>query len=334
MLSTALAVTEIRAFSPRQDALWLHRLWRRTIHARWSLSLDSMQTALADARSLLVAEREGVRLGFCAADYEPAGDAGLLALLVEPAFQRRGIGSALITELERILQFEQVSVLHLGAFSTGTYIWPGLPAENELALPFFAKHGWRREESCADLIQEITSFKTPVWVSDRIKDAGIVLRLADTGLHDKVAAFERAHFPAWASFVDNEFADMRSQNVLVAQTIDGTVLGTILLKAGIRTLWTADTAVQIGSLNILGVAPGSQHQGIGLALTARAMEILRDRGCSRCYIQWTGLIEWYGKLGATVWAEYRRASTVVGRSNGYRQHGEIQPLRPLRFQSE
>lgn len=231
MLSTALAVSEIRAFNPTQDAPWLHRLWHSTMHVRWSLSLDSMQKVLADARSLLVAERNGVRLGFCAADYEPTGDAGLLALLVEPAYQRQGIGSALIFELERILEVEQVSLLHLGAFSTGTYFWPGLPAENESALPFFAKHRWRQEESCADLIQELASFKTPIWVSDRIKDANIVLRLADTGLRSKVAAFERANFPAWASFVDNEFADSGDENILVAQTTDGAVVGTVLMTA-------------------------------------------------------------------------------------------------------
>lgn len=312
MLSTAPAVSEIRAFNSTQDAPWLHRLWHSTMHARWSLSLDSMLMVLADARALLVAERNGVPLGFCAADYEPTGNAGLLALLVEPAYQRQGIGSALLSELERLLAVEQVSLLHLGAFSTGTYFWPGLPAENELALPFFAKHGWRQEEPCADLVQELACFKTPIWVSDRIKNANIFLRLAGADLRTKVGAFERANFPAWASFVDNELADSRGENIVVAQTTDGAVVGTILMKVGIPNRWARDSGFQIGSLNILGIAPGSQRQGIGLALTARAMEILRDRGCSRCYIQWTGLNEWYGKLGATVWAEYRMASTFLG----------------------
>ena len=312
MLSTALAVSEIRAFNPRQDAPWLHRLWHSTMHARWSLSLDSMQKVLADARSLLVAERKGVRLGFCAADYEPTGDAGLLTLLVEPAYQRQGIGSALVVRLKCILNLEQVRSLHLGAFSTGTYFWPGLPTENEPALRFFAKHGWQQEESCADLVQELASFKTPLWVSERIRNTNTVFHLAHTELRPKVAAFEQTNFPAWASFVDNEFAESGDQNILVAQATNGAVVGTILMRVGATNHWAGEAGTQVGSLNILGIAPGCQRQGIGLALTARAMEILRDRGCSRCYIQWTGLKEWYGKLGAKVWAEYRMASTSLG----------------------
>ena len=311
MLSTALAVLKIRAFNPTQDGPWLHRLWHSTMHARWSMSLDSMQKVLADARTLLVAERNGVRLGFCAADFEPTGDAGLLTLLVEPAYQRQGIGSALVRRLKRVLKTEQVKSLHLGAFSTGTYFWPGLPTENELTLPFFAKHGWQQEESCADLVQELASFETPIWVSDRIRNANTVFRLAHIELRPKVAAFEWANFPAWASFVDNEFAESGDRNILVAQARNGAVVGTILMKAGIANHWAEEVGTLVGSLNILGIAPSSQRQGIGLALTARAMELLRDRGCSRCYIQWTGLNEWYGKLGATVWAEYRMASTSL-----------------------
>lgn len=326
MLSTAPAVSEIRAFNPAQDAIWLHRLWHRTMHARWSLSLDKMQQVLADAGSLLVAERGSLRLGFCAADYRSGGDASLLTLLVEPTYQRQGVGSALISQLERLLQVEEVGSLHLGATGTGTYFWPGVPTEHQPALSFFARHGWRQEESCADLVRELASFSTPGWVSERIKNADISLRLADFQLRTKVAAFEQAHFPAWASFIENVFAASGDEDILVAQTADGAVVGTILMKVGMSDCWTQEADVQTGSLNILGVAPGRQRQGIGLALTAGAMEILRDRGCSRCFIQWTGLIEWYGKLGATMWAEYRRASTSLSGPNGFGRPAQIQPL--------
>ncbi len=311
MQSTALVASEIRAFHVAQDAPWLHRLWNSSMHARWSLSIGAMQQVLGGARSLMVAERNGVRVGFCATDYKPSGDAGLLALLVEPAYQRQGVGSALLAATKHVLEGDKVELLHLGASSNGSYFWPGLPAENDSALPFFVKHGWQQQESCADLVQDLTSFNTPIWVSDRISNANIVFRLADPDLRSNVAAFERTYFPAWAAFIENEFADAGDRNILVAQTRDGAIVGTILMQAGISNRWSPDGGIRIGSLNILGIAPGNQRQGIGLALTARAMEILRDRGCSKCYIQWTGLNDWYGKLGATVWAEYRMASRCL-----------------------
>lgn len=311
MSSTALAVSQIRAFDSAKDATWLHRLWHRTMHARWSLTIDSMQKVLVATRSLLVAERGGTRIGFCAADHGSTSDAGLIALVVDPAFRRQRVGSTLISEMKRILTAARVTSLHLGGFSTGTYFWPGLPAENEAALPFFTKLGWRQEEPCADLIQELESFTTPSWVSDRIRGAGVVFRLADLGRLDETISFERLNFPAWAPFVENDFADSDGQNILLAQDKDGTILGTVLMSAGVSSLWAADSGVCVGSLNILGVSPDHERQGIGLALAARAMEILQERGCSRCYIQWTGLDAWYGKLGASVWAEYQMASTLL-----------------------
>jgi len=213
----APAVSEIRAFHPDLDSSWLQWLWQQTMHARWSLSVESMRRVLAEARLSLVAERDGFPVGFCAGDYERSGHAGLLILLVDPAHQRNGIGSALLLQMESILKAEQVSILHLGAVSTGTYFWPGVPAENDAARSFFARHGWQEMDACADLVQELASFETPLWVSDRLRDANIVLRLSDSRLRTKIAEFEWANFPAWAPFVENELASSGDENLLIAQ---------------------------------------------------------------------------------------------------------------------
>jgi predicted N-acetyltransferase YhbS len=51
-------------------------------------------------------------------------------------------------------------------------------------------------------------------------------------------------------------------------------------------------------------AESLREQGIGLALAARATEIVRERGLARSYVGWTWLVDWYGKLGYRVWQEY------------------------------
>ena len=83
------------------------------------------------------------------------------------------------------------------------------------------------------------------------------------------------------------------------------------MDAKIPQRWSADDDLRVGSINALGVLTSRQRQGIGLALAAKAMEVLRDRGCSKAYIQWTGLTAWYGKLGASVWACYRMAAKLL-----------------------
>ena len=95
--------------------------------------------------------------------------------------------------------------------------------------------------------------------------------------------------------------------ILVAQDADGEVVGTLLVDVNIPRRWSKDENLCVGSINALGVAPKNRQHGIGLALTARAMELLQERGCAKCYIQWTGLAAWYGKLGTSVWARYRMA---------------------------
>ena len=72
--------------------------------------------------------------------------------------------------------------------------------------------------------------------------------------------------------------------------------------------WAHSLGNLCGTLNILGVAPAEQGRGIGMALVDRAATLLRDRGCTSCLIGETGLKDWYGKLGATLWSEYYVAS--------------------------
>ena len=311
MRTVASAVPVIRAFEPERDLHWLHALWQETMHSRWALLKKSLYNVLADARVLLVAERHGFRVGFCAADHDEMGNAGLLVILVEPSVQRCGIGSALLEQLEAVLHTARIVSLRLGAVSTGTYFWPGLPAENDSVWPFFLGHGWKQEESCADLVQDLACFSMPLWVQERLREARVTLRRSVPYLRHRILEFEQANFPAWTAFMANELASSGDENLLLAQAENGEIVGTLLMKASIPSVWKSDTGQTAGSLNLVGVSIDRQRQGIGLALTGRAMEVLRERGCARCYIQWTGLIEWYGKLGAAVWAEYRMAQKAL-----------------------
>lgn len=70
MQAVAPAISLIRAFEPDSDLLRLHALWQETVHSRWTLPIGALENVLADARVLLVAERQDVRVGFCAADHD------------------------------------------------------------------------------------------------------------------------------------------------------------------------------------------------------------------------------------------------------------------------
>lgn len=310
MSCLAPPMLSVRDFIPEIDTLWLHGLWHRALHGRWAVSLQAMVSTLGDTALLLVAECQGLRSGFCAVDTNQGDTAGLILLLVEPARQLSGVGTELLNRAEKKLKEMDVHRLTLGA-GNGDYFWPGLPEEQGKAWSFFRERGFVEEESSEDLIQDLQDFSTPEWVTARLASSCAVLRIAEPAHHSRIAAFESLQFPAWASYFNHEMEQGGYSNILLAQSSEGGILGTLLLRHSTPTPWTTMNGKQMGTLNTLGVAPERQGQGIGLALTAGAMEVLRKRGCSHCLIQWTGLTEWYGKLGATTWAQYHMASKLL-----------------------
>ena len=308
-LATPLRTT--RLYRPNEDLSWLHGLWQRTMDRRWSISLPNLQKILSEASSSLVAEEAGTPVGFCAAGYRDRGPAGILILLVEPAFQRRGIASVLLETQEARLKASGIHRLNVGFGNEGDYFWPGIPMDAISAKHFFANRGWDEDEPSFDLVRHLGHYSTPSWVYDRLSTAGVHLRLAEPTYREKIMAFERYWFPHWAKFFQNAMANSEHHNVLFALDSENSVAGAVILKANVPALWNSDFGTAFGTLNVLGVNPNQQGKGIGIALAAKAMEILKERQCRACYIQWTGLVEWYGKLGATVWAEYRMSSKIL-----------------------
>lgn len=275
---------------------------------RWSISPPELKKKLSGATLSLVAEQEGTPIGFCAVGYRDQGPAGLLLLLVEPAFWRQGIGSVLLEKQESLLKAGGVRQLNLGFGSDGNYLWPGIPADAVSARHFFRNRGWDDNEASFDLLQELRDYRTPGWVYNRLATTAVQLRLAEPAFHEKIIAFEQTWFPAWAEFFRNAMQESEYHNILLALDSEDAVVGAVILRAHVPAIWDADLGIHFGTLNVLGVATSQRGKGVGIALAAKAMEILQERQCRVCYIQWTGLVDWYGKLGAKTWAEYRMGS--------------------------
>jgi len=297
----------IRRYCSSQDLRWLHGLWQRAMPPKWSLSSTELHKVLSRSTLNLIAEQAGTPIGFCAVGYEEQGPAGILVVLVEPAFQRSGTGGALLKEVERAMKARGIDPLNLGFGNDSNYFWPGVPVDTH-AWGFFTSRGWKEDERNCDLVQELSNYTTPSWVYSRLARAEVTLQLATPELHDQIMAFEQQWFPRWTDFYANAITDPETRDVIAALDAKGAVVGSVLIRVAGPARWQADSGVRHGTINVLGVAEDQQGQGIGLALAARAMEILKERGCVKCYIQWTGLIDWYGKLGAKVWAEYHMGS--------------------------
>ncbi len=297
-------MTIVRNLDHLVEADWLHTLWHRALSHQWSLTAADLKAKISRVKIALVAELNGSPVGFCAASYEPFGSAVLQVILVDPSRRRMGVGTALLEALGRILENHEVRSLSLGYEDSSEYFWPGVPGSQHNAWNFFKKHGWKPRDQNFDLLIDLATYHTPRWVTDRLNGSGATLHVASQDSAMSVVEFERRNFPKWAGFYENALRLQKYDNVLFAKAFNGAVIGTVLLNGNEQVPWKIDIGSRCGSIAVLGVAKEQEGKGIGTALAARSAEIVKQRGCSACYIGWTGLVTWYGKLGATIWSEY------------------------------
>jgi GNAT superfamily N-acetyltransferase len=298
----------VRPYEPAYDFEDAYTLWRDCFHPAWKLDRAQFWSLLSTCPIRIAAERESRLIGLAAAQVNPDQHNAALALLMVSALERRqGIGRALHAAALDALRAKGVRNIQL-AGGHGPFLWPGVPRDMPGAAAFFRAQGWAINESSYDLVRSLRDYTTPPVVLHRIGD--ITIRLATPAEAEGILTLEAREFPYWEAYyrkaIDNgEFGDLLA-------ALDGeTVIGCLQLFTAesnvANVVWKSLLGVDTGGLGAVGVAEAYRGRGIGLALVARASEILRARGVDNSHIGWTSIVDFYGKLGYRVWREYGMA---------------------------
>ena len=282
-------IRPLRAAAAREMA---ERLWRAAMPLSWPVLPAGI--GLLDA--VLVAEAGTVAAGLVAVD--PAGSVPLI--LVDPSYQRRGIGTSLLHAA--VAQIRAARAAGVTAGSGGAaYIWPGVPLDLPEAVRFFAARGWQRTDNCLDLVADLAGYQPPPGVAERAAASGITITPAASAELAEVCAFEAATFPSWARW----FAAARPEHILLARDRAGVIAGTLLLRGpGADTVFAPMLGPAAGTIGSVAVAPSLQGQGIGTALVVRASQVLSQAGVRACHISWTGRESFYRRAGYQPWRRY------------------------------
>jgi beta-N-acetylhexosaminidase len=297
----------IHPYNPERDFENAYVLWRDCFHPDWKLDRGQFRGLLSTCPIRLVAIRDGRFAGMAAAQVNPDKAGGALALImVNTLEQRRGIGSVLHDITIASLR-AQVQHIQLGG-GHGPYLWPGVPRNLPGAVEFFQHRNWNISESSYDLVRSLRDYTTSPEVLRRAGDINI--RLATPVEAEGILALEAREFPYWEAYYRKALEEGAFDDLVVA--LDGqTVIGCLQLFTAASNVsnivWTGLLGHDSGGLGAVGVAEAYRGRGVGLALVARASEILHARGVDNSHIGWTSLVDFYGKLGYRVWREYGMA---------------------------
>lgn len=295
-------------------------LWNRAMGALFPLRRRLLhQVTLGDPGlepgDALVAWRGEQALGFALARSWPPraahGEAQgwLEVVVVDRAWQRQGLGTALADEAERRLAARGVETVWAGGGPA--LLFPGVCSQLPAARPFMEGRGYALFHEVHDLLGDLEAMPRPAQVDRALEAAGAVVRPCAEDEWELLVAFLERHF------ADGWLRDRHRQRAMGAPAGEVYLLWAAGEVAGFAQTYTRDSpvlgpsvywapalGVAEGGLGPIGLAEAWRGRGLGLALLALALEGLRDRGARRAVIDWTELLGFYGRLGFRVWRSY------------------------------
>lgn len=209
----------------------------------------------------------------------------------------------LLEETKNLLKARGKSKLIFGQDSR--HFFPGVPEECSSLSQFLQVEGFRPTNEQVDLQNDLANF-----TYDRPFPYGFEFRPMRAGEDDIVDEFFLRAFPGrWRYDVTAKIHADGPECVFLALK-EGKVEGFALIQNWTQKLpiggavWKHGLGDNWGSLGPIGVSLDVRGQGIGGAVMGAALLHLKALGVRQCSIDWTTLIEFYGKFGFEVSRRY------------------------------
>ncbi|RDW86540.1 putative beta-N-acetylglucosaminidase [Aspergillus mulundensis] len=295
-------------------------------------------------------------VGFCLSytakhlDKKPADatKAYIAVLAVLPAYQARGIGTALLRAASTKMQAEPGRV-EIG--SSFPRFWPGVPVEgpsvassssagdqsangdgqkdrSHSALDFFANRGFRMSPDpprSVDLYRNIRSFSLRGKGSDtdyaaRAHEAGYTFSPLGPDGYEECLAGQRRSFadnPDWVDMYAQLDPSSHPSSIMTAFDPHGKQVGWTLMLGPSSTVLQSNWAMpsicgpNTGLIGCVGIDEEHRKSGVGIALVAHALNDMKDRGVEGVFVDWVALEGFYERVGFEVWARYRTGEILA-----------------------
>jgi GNAT superfamily N-acetyltransferase len=234
------------------------------------------------------------------------------AIAVQPSAQRQGIGSELLTWAEAWLKEKGCKRIRIGGnlrpFLPGLPSPPGRGGGGEGVRSFFTKHGYQppsRQPYEYDIARSLKDYK-PIYAQPSHAD----LSPMRPGEEPLLLEFLHREYPGRWEFEAREFVKNggRVSDYLLLRVNDR-VHGFCRLTLSdserpMERFYPQRLLQPWGQFGPLGLSKEVRGQGLGGYLIDAAAVHMQSLGVDGCVIDWTSLVELYGKFGFKVYNQY------------------------------
>jgi GNAT superfamily N-acetyltransferase len=225
------------------------------------------------------------------------------AIAVAPAVQGQGVGSRLLTAAEAWLL--QHGRTHITIGSSLRVFAPGVPTELG-TVPFFIRNGYTDLDPAGelkvayDLAADLAAYRPP----SSLREVRAAARPVKQGQEELLLNFLSAEFPGRWYYEAELFLHHdggRISDYMLLWTDTG-VQGACLLTfpdsvRPIERYYPYSLPKPWGQAGSIGVSASLRGQGYGGYLLDASLRRLHDNGINGCVIDWTNLLQFYGRFG-------------------------------------
>jgi predicted N-acetyltransferase YhbS len=292
----------------------LARLWNEYLPERYRidaplLKQNTVDCPVFDWGASLVEVEGGEVVAFAAVKKSPnpklyRGPDPDRAHLCAVAYREPKEGIELLADVKAVLRQRGAGSLAFGQDSR--HFWPGCPTDCGALHDFLMVEGFAESGEQVDLERDLSDYQPPCPLPE---DEGCSALRPDemSALH----AFLESEFPGrWCHDV-MEKVEVEGSDCVTVLRDGGRIFGFALTQDWSHRMpisgavWRHDLGDQWGSLGPIGVAKDVRGKGSGHALLAKALHRLQRKGARRCIIDWTTLVDFYGRHGFEVARRYR-----------------------------
>lgn len=226
-------------------------------------------------------------------------------LLVDHEYQNKGIGSTLLKTAEKALKDNGINKVLLGR--DPWHYFPGIPNEYDHARSWFEYKGYVGGGTEFDLINDYNESEKEILPTPD-KATFSLLTLEDK---EPFLAFLHRCFPGRWEYeaihyfknggTGREFVVLKKNNEIIGFSRINDAQSPVIAQ---NVYWSPLFNEELGGIGPLGVDAKERKQGYGLATVEAAIYFLRNRNINKIVIDWTGLVDFYKKLGYEKWKVY------------------------------